>query len=110
MVAFYLKVPISPDDFLENAQVWSFFVRRHRGRRRKEKKVGRIGLRGNYYDADFFAFRTRIGSLKKTRQRKLPKKDTGKAGRAFRNTASNSKVINNPYDRIVASSVTGGKR
>ena len=49
----------------KRAQVWSFFVRRHRGRRRKEKKVGRIGLRGNYYDADFFAFRTRIGSLKK---------------------------------------------
>ena len=30
-----------------------------------EKNVGRIGVRGNYYDTDFFPFRTRIiGSLK----------------------------------------------
>ena len=37
----------------KRAQVWSFFVRRRRGRRRKEKKVRRIGLRGNYYGGDF---------------------------------------------------------
>ena len=49
---------MSLDEFQENA-------RRYGGRRRNEKNVGRTDLRGNYYDASFFAFRARIGSLKK---------------------------------------------
>ena len=53
-------MPMSLREFQE-----VFFARRHRGRRRNGKKVGRIGLRGNYYDTGFFALRTGIGSLEK---------------------------------------------
>ena len=56
------KLPINPREFQENARRYGRFSR---DGRRNEKNVGKIGLRGNYYDADFLAFRTRIGSLKK---------------------------------------------
>ena len=38
-----------------------------------QKNMGQIGLRRNYYDACFLAFRARIGSLKKTRLMSITK-------------------------------------